>query len=68
MNNVTPFRHEGDRSRAIDFDLYVHLLVLHFGFSRRDAEVEAWKECRRDGLMVVRASGAYGQTRTGESK
>jgi hypothetical protein len=44
--------------RAIDFDLYVDLLVLHFGFTRPDAEREAIGECWRDGLLPVRSAGA----------
>jgi hypothetical protein len=58
--NVIPFANEGDPTRRIDFDFYVDLLVCQHGFSRRDAEVEARKECRRDNLTVVRSGGIPG--------
>jgi hypothetical protein len=56
--NVIPFAYVEDTKRALDFDLYVDLLVLHQGFTRRDAEVEVRKECRREGIAMVRSNGA----------
>lgn len=56
--NVIPFERIDDSRRALDFDLYVDLLMHHFGFSRRDAEVEVRKECRREGIAMVRSNGA----------
>ena len=58
MSEVISFRHEGDPKRRIDFDFYVDLLVLYSGFTRREAEIEAWRECRRENLFVVRTDGA----------
>lgn len=56
--NVVPFSRVDETRRALDFDLYVDLLVLHQGFTRRDAEVEVRKECRREGIAMVRSCGA----------
>lgn len=59
--NVIPFTRSDGEQREIDFDLYVDLLIIHHGFSRRDAEVEARKECWRDNLKAVRSNGVGGQ-------
>jgi hypothetical protein len=58
MAEMIPFRHAGNPDREIDFDLYVDLLVLHYGFNRRDAEIKVRKECRRDDLRIIRSDPA----------
>ena len=63
MGTVVSFRHVGDPDREIDFDLYVDLLVIHQGMSRRDAEIEVRKECRRDNLTIVRTDPTGGRYR-----
>lgn len=57
---VIPFRHVGNPERCIDFDLYVDLLITHQGMTRRDAEMEVWREARRDNLSIARSDPLNG--------
>jgi len=68
MSVVVPFRHAGNPERGIDFDLYVDLLIIHHGFTRRDAEIEVRKECRRDNLTIIRSDPAKGYRAIGPEK
>ena len=58
MGTVLQLRHRNPKAPGIDFDLLVDLMVIHHGMTRRDAEVWARKEIRRDGLHIVRSKCA----------